>query len=263
MFLALSTFWLAILMFAVVAGGAVGGLLLGRTLRERHPDLKESSGVLQGALLGFMGLVLAFGLSLALGRYESRRAAVVDDANTIGTTYLRAQTLDEPMRSRSLSILVRYTDAEVRLTKEVPGSEAAASTSAEASALQRPLWALATRAVREDPTASAPRLYEDSLNDMIDQQTVRVAGLGNRVPTEVLLLEVAGAALAMFLLGLHVGVLGRSVMPVVLTSGLLSALLFVTFDLDRPTRGFIEIPDTPLTNLRSSMDQPPAAGAPR
>ena len=49
--------------------------------------------MLQGALLGFMGLVLAFGLSLALGRYESRRAAVVDDANTIGTTYLRAQTL--------------------------------------------------------------------------------------------------------------------------------------------------------------------------
>ena len=61
--------------------------------------------------------------------------------------------------------------------------------------------------------ASAPRLYVDSLNEMIDQQTVRAAGLGNRVPTEVLFLEVIGAALAMFLLGLHVGVLGRSVMP--------------------------------------------------
>ena len=63
--------------------------------------------MLQGALLGFMGLVLAFGLSLALGRYENRRAAVVDDANAIGTTYLRAQTLSEPMRSRSLALLVR------------------------------------------------------------------------------------------------------------------------------------------------------------
>ena len=103
--------------------------------------------------------------------------------------------------------------------------------------------------------ASAPRLYVDSLNEMIDQQSVRVAGLGNRVPTEVLFLEVIGAALAMFLLGLHVGVLGRSVMPLVLASGLVAALLFVTFDLDRPTRGFIEVPDTPLTTLRGSMAQ--------
>jgi hypothetical protein len=206
-----------------------------------------------------MGLVLAFGLSLALGRYESRRAAVVDDANTIGTTYLRAQTLPEPVRSRSLSLLVRYTDVELQLTHVVPGSDAAARTSAEASALQRPLWRLAVAAVQTQPVASAPRLYEESLNDMIDQQTVRVAGLSNRVPTEVLLLEVVGAALAMFLLGLHVGVLGRSLMPVMLAAGLVSALLFVTFDLDRPTRGLIKISDAPLAALRASMSQPPAA----
>ena len=51
-----------------------------------------------------MGLILAFGLTLAVGRYEARRAAVVDDANAIGTTYLRAQMLSEPVRSRSLGI---------------------------------------------------------------------------------------------------------------------------------------------------------------
>jgi hypothetical protein len=266
-FFALSTLWLAVLLFVIVTGSALGGLLVGRSMQRRHADsptssgVKESSGVLQGALLGFMGLVLAFGLSLALGRYENRRTALVDDANTIGTTYLRAQTLPEPMRSRSLALLVTYTDAEIRLTHDVPGSAAAVRTIAEASALQRPLWSLAARAVQGQPVATAPRLYEDSLNAMFDQQTVRVAGLGNRVPTEVLLLEVIGAALAMFLLGLHVGVLGRSLLPLVLASGLVAALLYVIFDLDRPTRGLIEIPDTPLTALRTSMDQPPAAAA--
>jgi len=268
LFFALSTLWLAVLLFLIVTGAALGGLLVGRSLQKRHAEaqkssgVKESSGVLQGALLGFMGLVLAFGLSLALGRYESRRADVVADANTIGTTYLRAQTLPEPIRSRSLALLEKYTDAEIRFTHVVPGSAEAARTSADASALQRPLWALAARAVQDQPMASAPRLYVDSLNEMIDQQTVRAAGLGNRVPTEVLFLEVIGAALAMFLLGLHVGVLGRSVMPLVLASGLVAALLFVTFDLDRPTRGFIEVPDTPLTALRGSMAQSPAAPAP-
>jgi hypothetical protein len=258
----LATPALLIVLVVLIAGSAVGGLFLGRTRREHHHGLRESSGVLQGALLGFMGLVLAFGLSLALGRYESRRAAVVDDANTIGTTYLRAQTLSEPMRAQSLRLLVRYAELQGRLTHEVPASDAAGRTVAEGSALHDQLWALAGQAVRTDPTASAPRLYEESLNEMIDQQTVRVAGLNNRVPTEVLLLEVLGAAGAMFLVGLHVGLLGRSLTPLLLAAGLVTFLLFVTFDLDRPTRGFIEVPDAPLAALRASMDDAPALGPP-
>jgi len=247
-------------LLVLMAGSAVGGLAVGRSRQEHHQGLRESSGVLQGALLGFMGLILAFGLSLALGRYEDRRAAVVDDANTIGTTYLRAQTLSEPMRSRSLSLLVDYTDIELNLTNEVPGSDAADMRIEQGSVLHRQLWALAGRAVRQDPTASAPRLYEDSLNAMIDQQTVRVAGLNNRVPTEVLLLEIIGSAVAMFLVGLHVGLLGRSLTPLLLSAGLVAFLLFVTFDLDRPTRGFINVPDAPLAALRASMNESPAAG---
>jgi hypothetical protein len=259
-FFQLSSPVLALVLSVLIAGSALGGLLVGRSRRTHHHGLKESSGVLQGVLLGFMGLVLAFALSLALGRYDSRRAAVVDDANSIGTTYLRAQTLAEPVRSQSLSLLVAYTDAELQLTLDEPGSAAAERTIAHGTSLQDQLWALAAQAVREQPTATAPRLYEESLNDMIDQQTVRTAGLTNRVPTEVLLLEIIGAALAMFLLGLHVGLLGRGVVPLLLAAGLVTMLLFVTFDLDRPTRGLIKVPDTPLVALRASMDEPPAAG---
>ena len=58
--------------------------------------------MVQAALLGLVALILAFGLTMAVGRYDSRRAAVVDDANAIGTTYLRAQTLREPIRTASL-----------------------------------------------------------------------------------------------------------------------------------------------------------------
>ena len=250
------------ILLLIIVGSALVGLFVGRSRREHHHGLRESSGVLQGALLGFMGLVMAFGLSLALGRYEDRRAAVVDDANAIGTTYLRAQTLSEPMRSRSLDLLIQYTDAELQLTDDVPGSAAADTSIARGSARQNQLWALAGQAVHKDPISSAPRLYEDSLNAMIDQQTVRVAGLSNRVPTEVLLLEVIGAAGAMFLVGLHVGLLGRGLTPLLLAASLVAFLLFVTFDLDRPTRGFIKVPDTPLSALRASMNNPPAYSPP-
>src|SRR4051812_28255283 len=209
-----------------------------------------------------MGLVLAFGLSLALGRYEDRRAAVVDDANAIGTTYLRAQTLSEPERSGSLALLVKYADIELHLTDEIPGSDAAEHTTAQGSQLHRQLWSLAGQAVHADPRGSAPRLYEDSLNAMIDQQTVRVSGLDNRVPGEVLLLEVVGSAVAMFLVGLPVGLLGRGLPPLLPAAGLVAFLLFVPSALARPTRGFIDVPDTPLAALRDSMSQPPAAGPP-
>ena len=215
--------------------------------------------MLQGALLGFMGLVLAFGLSLALGRYEDRRAAVVDDANTIGTTYLRAQTLSEPMRSQSLALLVHYTDAEMRLTDEVSGSGGARATISEGSVLQNRLWALAGQAVQKDPTGTAPRLYEESLNEMIDQQTVRVASLNNRIPSAVLALEVLGAAFAFFLLALYTAMHGRGATTVVLAGALVTVLLLIIFDLDRPTRGLIRVPDTPLVALRASMTLPPAA----
>lgn len=258
----LSTALLAVLLLVLLIGAAIIGLLLGRSQRKKQESGKETFGVVQAALIGFMGLILAFGLSLAVERYEARRQAVVDDANTIGTAYLRAQTLPEPMRSQSLALLVRYTDAEITLSHVVPGGTAAKQTVAAASALQRPLWKLAAQAVAQQPTATAPRLYEESLNDMIDQQTVRVAGLANRIPTEVLLVEIVGAAFTLALLGLHVGVLGRGLIPLLLAALVVATLVYTIIDLDRPTRGLIHVPDTPLTQLRTSMNLPPAAGNP-
>jgi hypothetical protein len=75
----------------------------------------------------------------------------------------------------------------------------------------------------------------------------------------VLLLEIIGAAIALGLLALHVGVPGRGMVAVLLAAAMVSMLLYVTFDLDRPTRGLIQVPDTSLAQLRASMNLPPAA----
>jgi hypothetical protein len=107
-FFTLSSWELWLLVFAFVGGASVLGVLAGRYLRRQSDTYREPFSVLQGALLGVVGLILAFGLTLAVGRYENRRAAVVDDANTIGTAYLRAQTIAEPQRSRSLALLRNY-----------------------------------------------------------------------------------------------------------------------------------------------------------
>jgi hypothetical protein len=244
----------------VIGAATATGVLLGRRLRHHSEVLREPFGVLQGALLGVVGLILAFGLSLAVGRYEGRRTAVVDEANAIGTTYLRAQLIAEPARTRSLALLREYTDLAIRLAHDVPSSSGMRRTAAEEGVVQRRLWRLAGAALDADPVASGPRLYVDSLNTMIDMQTVRISGLNNRVPGAVLALEVTGAAIALGLLGLFLSVLGRGLLPIVFAAALVSMLLLVTFDLDRPVRGLITVPATPLESLRASMQLPPAAG---
>jgi len=261
-FFRLSTWELWLIVAAIVLGFVALGYLTGRFLRLRDETLREPVGIVQGAFFALVGLILAFGLTLAIGRYDTRRAAVVDDANTIGTTYLRAQTLAEPMRSDSLRLLREYTDASLALSKAVPTTDGFSRAVAREDAIQRRLWSLAGDALAGAPRDSAPRLYVETLNAMIDQQTVRVAALNNRIPSAVLALEVLGAAFAFGLLALYTAMHGRGATTVVLAGALVTVLLLIIFDLDRPTRGLIRIPDTPLIALRTSMTLPPAAQAP-
>ncbi len=250
------------LLAVVVLGCTALGAFLGRRVRHLSESLSEPFGVLQAALLGVVGLILAFGLSLAVSRYEDRRQAIVDEANAIGTTYLRAQTLSEPERNRSLRLLVSYAESAIRLSDYVPGSSQEADAAATEDGIQRRLWALNGQALAVEPVASAPRLYEESLNEMIDAQGTRIAALNNRVPNAVLFLEVLGAALALGLLAAYLAILGRGVVAVFLAAVLVTMLLYVTCDLDRPTRGPIRVPDTTLRTQLASMRLPPAAGAP-
>ena len=185
-FFSLDSWQLGLVIFAIIGGTCVVGVLIGRYLRRHSEHYREGIGALQGALLGLVGFILAFGLTLAVGRYQDRRADVVNEANTIGTAYLRAQTLAEPQRSRSLELLPRYNDLAIRLTEQ--------------DRLEQTLWRLGGEAINARPRDSAPRLYIDSLNAMIDQQGVRIAGLNNHPPNAVLLLELFGAALALGML---------------------------------------------------------------
>ena len=250
-------------MFGAVLGATALGAYVGRRMRHLSATLTEPFGVLQAAMLGVVGLILAFGLSLALSRYEDRRATIVDEANAIDTTYLRAQTLSEPNRSRSIGLLVDYTESAVRLADQVTGSPEQLEAAEREQRLQRHLWALAGEALDQEPLASAPRLYVEALNDMIDAQTTRVASLNNRVPSQILWFELVAASIALGLLAAYLSLVGRGLVGVLIAATVVGFLLFLTADLDRPTRGLIKIPDTPLTEQLESMRLPPAAAGPQ
>ena len=73
-------------------------------------------------------------------------------------------------------------------------------------------------------------------------------------------LQVAGSAIAVAVLAAYLALLGRSVITSLLAATVVVVILFVSFDLDRPQRGFITVPFTALVEAREAMDAPPAAG---
>lgn len=253
---------LALVLFGSVLGATALGVFIGYRVSHLSESLREPFGVLQAAMLGVVGLILAFGLSLAVSRYENRRAAIVHETNTIGTTHLRAQTLPEPIRSRSLDLLVAYTEGAIELSNVVPGSDDQSAVIADQEGIHRQLWALGGQALEEAPNASAPRLYIETLNEMIDAQTTRVAALNNQVPSAILYLEILGASFALALLATYLTLIGRGLAGILAAAVLVGFLLLVTADLDRPTRGLIQVPDTVLEDELESMRKPPAAAAP-
>src|SRR3954453_7050429 len=137
-----SSFMLAFVVAAIIFGATALGIWIGRKLAQRQTGFKEPLGVVQAALVGFVALLLAFGLSMAVDRYQSRRAAVVLEANAIGTTYLRAQTLAEPVRTDSLALLKQYGDARIALSESVPDSANFNEASKTSVEIQNRLWTL-------------------------------------------------------------------------------------------------------------------------
>jgi hypothetical protein len=104
--------WLLLLLAASLFLATVAvGERRGRARRDAVDGPARSHiGVLQGAVLGLVGLLLAFSFSMAVGRYETRRNLVLAEANAIGTTWLRAGLLLAPHDAAVRALLRRYVD---------------------------------------------------------------------------------------------------------------------------------------------------------
>ena len=147
-------------------------------------------------MLGLLALMLAFTFSMALTRFEARRDAVVNEANAIGTTALRARLLPEPQRSATLKLLREYV--QIRLDIVRSGTSLIELTRAvdRSNALHEALWQQAKAMAAKDKGFIPTGMFIQSLNEMIDDQGKRLSALRNRIPNPVLLTLFAIASIA-------------------------------------------------------------------
>lgn len=133
---------------------------------------------------------------------------------------------------------------------------------ASSADMQRATWNVAGQALDTAPQDTAPRLYVESLNTMFDASASREEAFFDRIPDTVVALQIGGAAVSLGVLGLYLATLGRRVIAASLAAVMVSLILMVALDLDRPQRGFITVPTRALTSLVASMQLDPASPAP-
>lgn len=230
-----------------------------RRARRRDEETGWSSSqesYLVGSMLGLLALLLAFSFSMALDRYEERRHLVIQEANAIGTAYLRSQLLDEPHRSRLSGLLVEYSDNRIALASASPGQ--LDRLLSRNDRLLTEIWS-AVVAARDSALSrgiSTPLLM--TFNEVIDLDTERKVSRTMRVPVEVLMFLYGFLVLTAAVLG-YVLEERRSRLGALVLFILLSFYVSIIADLNRPTSGNIRESQQPMELLRQSLrSQPPA-----
>jgi len=229
-----------------------GGFWVGR--RRSLRSEQEQEIVVRGLVGGMLGLeafMLAFTFGAAAAHFDARRQAVIDEANTIRTAYLRADFLPEPHRAEIRNLLREYVD--IRLEGVRSGKiEQAIARSEE---LHNQLWSQASASREKTPSPAFAVQFIQALNEIIALHSRRViTGLEFRIPNIIWIVLYAITALAAASIGYHSGLTGRS-RPLVALAIILafSAVILLIEDLDRPLYGFLEVSQRALVDLQTKM----------
>jgi hypothetical protein len=244
--------WLLFLATVLVVCLAVElGYRVGNYRRTHGPEKEAPVGAMVAAMLGLLAFLLAFVFGMAASRFEQRRQTVLDDANAIGTTYLRAALLPEPQKAEIRRLLRQYVD--VRLAGIQLGNQVQALDTSED--LQNQIWSQLVAVAAQDPHSVITGTFIQSLNEMIDLHSTRVmVGLRSRIPGVIWIVLYLVVVLTMGTMGFQEGLAGtrRSLasLAVVLTFAI---VMFLILDLDRPFEGLLKTSQQSMLDLQASM----------
>jgi hypothetical protein len=245
----------------VIYLGMLIAALIGWKLRKRLADKEtershNEEGYVVSSVMGLLALLVGFTFALAIDRYDTRRAVVLEEANAIGTTYLRTQLLDEPHRSHISKLLTDYTANRVELARAKVGPEQQKRLAASDAMIVQ-LWQGTVAAFPTIKGTPFSGTYLTAMNAMIDADTLRQQSRRSHVPMEVFLILVIYQMIAAGVLGyVLVGRRGRTTASLLLV--LFGGSLLLVIDIDRPSSGGVVESQKPMELLLDMMRQNPA-----
>lgn len=238
----------------------IGSILLGWQFARRsfHPDnFMEGLRGTEAAIFGMMGLLVAFSFYGAASRFDERRHLVVDEANAIGTAYLRLDLLPPSSRVEAKELFKSYLDQRLATYESWLNADERQRNTALSSKTQNKIWKLCIEAVDHGASPQVQIILLPALNAMFDISTTRVM-YGKFHPPVVIYILLTVVAL------LCSAVAGHSMakeanlnwLHIVGFSLMVAFIFYVILDIEYPRRGFIRITeiDQVLRDLRQSMN---------
>ena len=242
-----------VMSLGLLLGAAALGYALGRP-RQTEVDPEKSHLVsVENAVLGLLALLLGFSFAMAVSRYELRRNLVVDEANAIGTSLLRSRFLKEPYASQSQAILLRFLDLRFEAARYVDYGQSR-GLPAKTDQAEQELWAVVTAAMRQDDKSLANALFAETVNELIDTRAIRTNALRAHVPGGVVIILHLLAAVTLGVVGYIEALAARRHWGVpFIIAILISVVMALIIDLDRPREGLIRTSQQSMEDLRQSL----------
>jgi len=254
-FIASLPLWLLYLIpAAIILVATEVGWRLGNRHRQRPNHSKDAPiSAIVGPTLGLLAFLLAFTFGMAATRFDARKQLVLQEANAIGTTYLRADMLPEPQRSDIRNLLRQYAALRVGGVTSLMTPE----VMAKSGALHDRLWTDAVAAAEKNPGSIVGGLFVQSLNDMIDLDETRVTAGRNRIPDTIWMVLYIVTILSMAAMGYQFGLTGQRSWPVIILLVLVfTAVILLIADLDRPQAGLLKVSQQAMIDLINKIGPP-------
>jgi hypothetical protein len=249
---------LAGVLFVGILGALWAGRWIGkRTIARYGPSGPPNTGSLETAVFALLGLTIAFTFSGALSRFDTRRAQVVEEANAMGTAYLRIDLVPASVQPKLRETFRAYVDSRIESYRRLPDLAAAKAAIAHSQELQGEIWSQAVAAVR---TPGSPPMAEllvlSALNEMFNFTTVRTAATQMH-PPPIIYAMLIGLALASALLAGYqtAGEKAYDWIHQIGFAGMVAFTVYVILDIEYPRLGFVRIDaiDRVIVNVRQGM----------
>lgn len=223
----------------------------------------EHVSSLQNALLGLLALLIGFTFAMSISRFDTRKDLVMEEANAIGTAYLRAHFLPAPHDRKVSKLLKDYVDARIDFYAAGISPEQLREVNVKAYHIESQLWEHAITVSKANTLPVPVSQFVTALNEVIDINEKRQVALENHVPEAVVWLLFLVAATGMGFIGYEYGLKGRRRHAATAIFALLIAVvLTVILDIDRPRRGLIQVSQASLLRLQEVIGQDDLLTAP-
>jgi hypothetical protein len=219
---------------------------------NQDPDLREPVISLRDGLLVLLSLLLGFTFAMAVGRFEHRRELVVDEANAIGTTNLRARLFPDPTRTRVTQLLQQYTGERLKFGEASVQGDSLSLADRQSAELQKKLWNETESLVAQEKSPIVG-LFVQSVNETIDLDAKRLAALENRIPLLIWILITFVGALTCLSSGFSAK--KRFWFPMIVMPLMIAAVAALISDLDTPRSGFIHISQASMQRLQQGLEK--------